>query len=336
MKNCVKNSGILLFILALVAGCTPKEIDTNNHTESNSIRTANLITDDPDPRGNCTFFSFQNMPLGTLSKDAFLDEGVSLFTGSFENPEDAYIQDFIFENGCTSSSVSLTPSNISSNTPLPILGNLYNPADLLGLSLKEVSDNHSYRVIFFSETNGNGEIVLDKLLPASPYWNCTVLDIATVSTFQSFTITVEGPTASNPEVAMLYWCIKDADNDGVLDSIDNCLGISNPEQEDYDGDGQGDACDSDDDNDGVPDEEDSTPISNFEETITIGNCDTGVTNTSASQGATMADLVDELESGEYKNLGQEIKTYTQLTNLWVDMGLITAEQKNTILDCTMQ
>jgi hypothetical protein len=53
---------------------------------------------------------------------------------------------------------------------------------------------------------------------------------------------------------------EDDDNDGILDGDDNCPLIPNPEQEDTDGDGQGDACDSDDDNDGIPDAEDNCPL----------------------------------------------------------------------------
>lgn len=57
----------------------------------------------------------------------------------------------------------------------------------------------------------------------------------------------------------LWAYAADLDDDGVLDGIDTCPRITNPDQADLDGDGQGDACDDDDDGDGLADTLDDCP-----------------------------------------------------------------------------
>ena len=49
----------------------------------------------------------------------------------------------------------------------------------------------------------------------------------------------------------------DADGDGVGDSVDNCPLVANPNQDDIDGDGLGNACDTDHDNDGINNDTDN-------------------------------------------------------------------------------
>tara|TARA_B100000700_G_scaffold256191_1_gene289306 strand:- start:796 stop:4398 length:3603 start_codon:yes stop_codon:yes gene_type:complete len=52
----------------------------------------------------------------------------------------------------------------------------------------------------------------------------------------------------------------DEDNDGIVNSLDNCVFVSNPLQKNNDNDKYGNACDNDDDNDGIDDAIDTYPF----------------------------------------------------------------------------
>ncbi|MCJ8273785.1 MAG: PQQ-binding-like beta-propeller repeat protein, partial [Psychrosphaera sp.] len=64
---------------------------------------------------------------------------------------------------------------------------------------------------------------------------------------------MEGQNGARTGLAIKVEPLGDIDNDGKLNSTDNCPWVSNTEQTNTDGDDKGDACDIDSDNDGAPD-----------------------------------------------------------------------------------
>jgi hypothetical protein len=82
-----------------------------------------------------------------------------------------------------------------------------------------------------------------------------VIDIA------SNTVTATMPVGREPiSYGQFIGPQLDLDDDQVPDASDNCPTVSNPDQADFDGDGQGNVCDGDDDGDGVLDDGDNCPL----------------------------------------------------------------------------
>lgn len=69
----------------------------------------------------------------------------------------------------------------------------------------------------------------------------------------------DDPDKTEPGVCGCGVPDSDEDDDGLPACEDNCPDIANPDQEDSDDDGAGDACDNDGDNDGVADGDDACP-----------------------------------------------------------------------------
>ncbi len=125
----------------------------------------------------------------------------------------------------------------------------------------------------------------------------------------------------------------DADVDGIADGSDNCPNVANPNQENYDGDGQGDACDADDDNDGVPDVNDVNPFSDIRPTVQIGACDSGAPNGVAfPNGETIQDRINALLATN-PNHGQLVSGVNAIIQAAEAAGLITKDQRKAIHEC---
>jgi gliding motility-associated-like protein len=83
----------------------------------------------------------------------------------------------------------------------------------------------------------------------------TATGTAIVTVSVDFSITGDNDLDGTPDN-----CDPDDDNDGILDTNDNCPLQANTNQADNDNDDLGDACDNDDDNDGVLDGYDNCPM----------------------------------------------------------------------------
>ena len=110
----------------------------------------------------------------------------------------------------------------------------------------------------------------------------------------------------------------DLDQDGIVNSEDNCMRTPNPSQLNSDDDNQGDACDPDDDNDNILDANDNCPITantdQFDSDLEVGigdgvgnACDNCPLNLNAGQQDSnnngVGDLCDDPDNDNFPGPG---------------------------------
>lgn len=232
---------------------------------------------------------------------------------------------------------------------------------------KDYRDNVWHHVVLNKHTASTGDLWVDGVLQGSSSALAAVVN--SVDLLIGYTAHSDGfqqkhwsgkiddlriyaRTLSASEIQELLIEGKDTDADGILDDVDNCPGVSNPNQLDTDGDGAGDACDTDDDNDTVLDTNDNCPlVANVDQANSdsdgAGNaCDTDDDNdgvldaqdqcilTAANaivnaHGCSIADLCPCANA--WKNHGAYVSCVARMATNFVADGLITATDKNVVI-----
>jgi hypothetical protein len=197
--------------------------------------------------------------LGVTVSDGTKTSAEEIITINITDDPNAFIvNDFtvkVYRDGSKTGSVNPKQSIVSSSTDVfsyEIDGG--NDANLFDIDSSSGMISFKSAPVFFSPSDSDADnvyefkvksIVNDDTSDNFP----TISSEKTVSSIENKTDVIEVTSILSTE-------ISDFDNDGILDSVDNCPTTYNPNQKDTDGNGEGDVCE-DSDGDGVLDFEDN-------------------------------------------------------------------------------
>jgi hypothetical protein len=206
---------------------------------------------------SCTVIDFNSLPSGELDPETFAAEGVTITIGPSGTAGSIVIRNNATADGCGGSALQHDPA-----TGPSVLLNFSEPVISVKLTSGDLGDDEDVITVrAYSEENAGGTVLASETRTlATNVVECLAFSLE-ASGIRSVEVTSAGDSPNSVFIDNLEFCRnEDADSDGVNDDEDNCPAVSNPGQENYDGDDQGDICDTDDDNDGVLDTNDNCPF----------------------------------------------------------------------------
>ena len=255
--------------------CDPDDDDDGHLDEDDNCPvTPNPFQEDSDnnglgdacsytPAGQCLTYDYHLAPDASVQADV---SGVCVGC-VVENPEnviDADLENF----ASMDSSVGLSPVfTITVGLGDTVQGGhiagfaLSTPSSLLGAAALPSLTIRTYLNGQPQESSSGNLLDLDVLEAAS---NLTLVSFETTEAFDTLELEWDAGLVDAFDELRAHFAVTqapmcDSDGDGLEDNEDNCPLDANPNQEDADNDGSGDACDPDDDGDGTADDTDNCP-----------------------------------------------------------------------------
>ena len=300
------------------------------------------------------FYNLEDFPCNSLPMEDFEEASVS--NGGvlgFGAPLDENTSNGVFSQGDILPEVIFTVSGEGNQFVVIGSGVVGNNSKVFGPSffaddlIINFTTNNVYNVSMDVFCGYAGGVVELEIFGNSGSLGSTIVNAASNGTFIGFESNepikrIEFLAPIGELIDNLSFGTCDSDDDGIIDTEDNCPETANANQADYDYDGMGDACDDDDDNDGKIDTKDNHPFSSMNRSIEIDGCWPDIENMMVKRGTNMQDeindviqLVEDMEdvSDARRTNRFRSKMYFIVNNWKFKYRLIDNREKRAILDC---